>query len=206
MQPPLHRLWPAHVTSMFPLPEWCATSAISPAQLETAAHLSQAVATLRTEYWAWQHLDDLQWHTTHLPHRLVYTSLFSDAPQWSGYALTQELTFIRKRSAALTVEEARRRHARARAYLFICIIDDVLDTISTQQGIARAEAEQQYAALTTVLGGETMRRWLLREVLDVMRTSSPYTMRFPSRQARSRTFRMKLLWQMFRRGQWSIEE
>jgi hypothetical protein len=191
---------------MFPLPEWCAASTISPAQLEFVAHMSQAIATLRTEYGAWQYLDDLQWHATYLPHRLVYTSLFSDTPQWSGYALTQELTLVRRRQPALTVAEAQSRHARARAYLCNCVVDDVLDTISTQQGIARAEAEQQYAALTTSVGAETLRRWLLREVLEVMRSIRPHSMRFSSHQVRPRTLRMKLLWQMFRRGQWPIQE
>jgi hypothetical protein len=191
---------------MFPLPEWCAASTISPAQREFVAHMVQAIATLRTEYGAWQYLDDLQWHATYLPHRLVYMSLFSDAPQWSGYALAQELTLVRRRQPALTVAEAQSRHARARAYLCNCMVDDVLGTISTQQGIARAEAAQQYVALTTIVGEETMRRWLLREVLEVMRRIDPHTMRFPNHQVRPITFRMKLLWRMFRRGQWSIEE
>lgn len=191
---------------MFPLPEWYAASTTSPAQLEFVGHVSQAIATLRTEYGAWQYLDDLQWHATYLPHRLVYTSLFSDAPQWSGYALAQELTLVRRRHPALTVAEAQVRHARARAYLCNCMVDDVLDTVSTQGGITRAEAEQQYAALTTSVGEETMRKWLLGEVLEVMRSVDPHSMRFPNHQVRPRTFRMKLLWRMFRRGQWPMKE
>jgi hypothetical protein len=177
-----------------------------PAEREIVAQVSQAVATLRTQYRAWQYLDDLQWHRTHLPHRLVYTSLFSDAPQWSGYALAQELTLIRRRPHVLTMEEVQDRHERARAYLFTCVLIDVLDTMAAQHHITRAEAEQRYATLATCVSHETMRRWLLHEVVDVMRSSLPHPMHFSSRQVRPRTFRKKLLWQMFRRGQWSLEE
>ncbi len=187
------------------LPERWAANALPSPEREYASQMVRAMTTLRAEYRTWQYLDDLQWQRTRLPDRLVYLSLFSDAPQWSAYTLTRELARVPAPPRTFSEKELQERHRRARSYFFTCVVTDLLGILAAQQEIRDVEARERFDVLDRFEGSDVMRRWILREAHDVMRNGNPRGGNSRLDHPVVQSLRTKLLWRMFRRGKWRLE-